>query len=67
MIKNHIPESKKPARTTFALTEIEVAQALVDYVKSQGETVPNGNWNVWVRDNPVRDMAFATLVIDQKD
>lgn len=65
MIKNHTPESRMPARTTFAFTDTEVSQALVNYVKSRGETVPDGNWQVWTRDH-AQPMSL-TLVIDHKD
>ena len=69
MLKNHAQKRTTPARTTFALTDVEVAQALADYVKNKGETVPDGNWQVWVRDSSYhsQDTHLATLVIDHKE
>ena len=53
-----------PARTMFKLTDQEVAQALVNYVESQGETVPKGNWHVWTRDIHDDIETLTILVVD---
>jgi len=73
MKKHHTPGTKMPERTTFQLTQDEVAQAIVNYVMKQGETVPDGKCHVRGREEQDYasgdswiNLTWATLTIDHK-
>ncbi len=70
MKTNHTEAKKRPARTTFKLTDREVEDALAHYLEDVlGVEVPKGKRLVWVRDisHHSENDPLTTLVVDHDD